>query len=130
MNTAYVAQPFRAAWRPLAGLKACATSVASLLLVGSLAAQAPSPNWPQFRGNGHLTGVAAMAPPATLALKWTYEAGESIESSAAVVDGVVYVGSTKGELIALDLETGRLRWKYETGSGGFIAQSSPAGSDG
>jgi hypothetical protein len=95
-----------------------------------VSAQAPSPNWPQFRGNPSLTGVAATAPPATLALKWTYDAGEAVESSAALADGAVYVGTTKGELIALDLETGALRWKYETGAGGFIGESSPAVSDG
>src|SRR5262245_10977366 len=85
-----------------------------------VAAQAPSASWPQFRGNPHLTGVAPAALPDTLRLKWTYEAGESIESSAAIVDGTVYVGSSKGELIAIDLETGKLRWKYTTGESGFI----------
>ena len=44
----------------------------------SVTAQQPSPNWPQFRGNPSLTGVAATAPPATLALKWTYDAGEAV----------------------------------------------------
>src|SRR5206468_10862757 len=44
-----------------------------------LSAQQSSPNWPQFRGNPSLTGVAATAPPATLALKWTYDAGEAVE---------------------------------------------------
>src|SRR6266496_3333076 len=59
----------------------------------ALSAQTPASNWPQFRGNARLTGVAPTAPPDTLKLKWTYEAGESIESSPAVADGTVYVGS-------------------------------------
>src|SRR5260221_10131724 len=126
MDNTYVAQAFRPANGRRAALKGCATSVASLVLVGSLAAQAPSANWPQFRGNASLTGVTATPPPATLSLKWTYDAGETIESSAALVDGAVYVGSTKGELIALDLETGALRWKYESGAGVFISATSPA----
>ncbi len=87
-------------------------------------------DWPQFRGTPRLSGVATAAPPATLALKWTYDAGESVESSAAIADGAVYVGSTKGELLALDLETGKLRWKYATGANGFIGESSPAVHDG
>ena len=102
----------------------------ALGLVFALSAQTPAANWPQFRGNALLTGTATTAPPATLSLKWTYEAGESIESSAAIVDGVVYVGSTKGELLALDLESGKLRWKYTTGAGTSIGESSPAVSDG
>ena len=76
-----------------------------------MSAQTPATNnWPQFRGNARRTGTATTPPPATLSLKWTYEAGEAIESSAAIVDGAVYVGSTKGELVALDLETGKRRW--------------------
>ena len=94
--------------------------VSSWLILGvGITAQTPSPNWPQFRGNPRLTGVAPTAPPDTLRLKWTFEAGDSIESSAAIVDGAVYVGSVKGELIAIDLETGKARWRYSTGEAGF-----------
>jgi len=100
------------------------------LVLTPLAAQAPAPGWTQFRGTPRLSGVATAAPPATLAVKWTYDAGESVESSAAIADGAVYVGSTKGELLALDLETGKLRWKYATGPNGFIGESSPAVHDG
>ena len=80
--------------------------------------------WPQFRGNARLTGVSTSAPPRTLKLLWKYEAGDSIDSSAAIVDGAVYVGSLTGDLMALDLATGKLRWKYATG--GSIGESSPA----
>ena len=47
-----------------------------------------SQTWPQFRGNARLTGIGSELP-ATLSLKWTYEGGESFESSPAIVDGVV-----------------------------------------
>ena len=52
--------------------------------------------------------------PASLKVVWTYEAGEPIESSAAIADGVVYVGTQSAELLALDLKTGKLLWKYKT----------------
>src|SRR5258707_455603 len=87
------------------------------------ARQVSSATWPQFRGNPRLTGVATELP-ATLSLKWTYEGGESFESSPAIVDGVVYAGAGNGDLLAIDLETGKLRWKYSTGSP--IGESSPA----
>src|SRR5689334_23384916 len=67
--------------------------------------------WPQFRGDARLTGTAAQAPPDTLKLQWTYEAPEGIESSAAIADGAVYVGAANGDLLAVDLESGKLRWK-------------------
>ena len=63
-------------------------------------------------------------PPATLKLLWTYDAGDVIDSSAAIADGVVYVGGGDGDLIALDLASGTLRWKYATGN--LIGESSPA----
>ena len=68
--------------------------------------------WPQFRGNPQLTGVATGSVPANLKLLWSFDAGESIESSAAISGGTVYVGSQSKELLAIDLETGKLRWKY------------------
>src|SRR5712692_3115400 len=113
------------------GLKAVPYTI--LIVVASIVAataQTPATNWSQFRGNARLTGETTSAPPAALKVRWTYEAGEAIQSSAAIVDGGVYVGSSKGELLALDLETGALRWKYATGEGGFIGESSPAVSDG
>ncbi|CAN5562978.1 hypothetical protein BH20ACI3_BH20ACI3_38010 [soil metagenome] len=88
----------------------------------------PADNWSQFRGNHRLTGVSQSAVPTTLKPLWTYEAGESIESSAAIVGGTVFVGSQKGELIALNLENGSAYWKFSTGSP--IGESSPAFSAG
>ena len=104
--------------------------VAAAISATSIAAQQP-PNedaWPQFRGNPELTGVASSSLPATLKLLWTFETGDSIESSAAIVDGVVYVGSEASDLVALDLDTGKLRWKYHVNDG--IGESSPAVRDG
>ena len=85
-------------------------------------------DWPQFRGNPSLTGVATSAVPKTLKLLWTFEAGDSIESSAAIVDGAVYVGSQTSELIAVNLADGKLKWKYKVKDG--IGESSPAVGDG
>jgi eukaryotic-like serine/threonine-protein kinase len=97
--------------------------MASTLLASS---QAPSTSseWRQFRGNPRLTGVAPSVPPDTLKVIWSYQAGEAILSSPAVAEGVVYVGVGNGDLIAVDLASGKLRWKYSTKS--FVDESSPA----
>ncbi len=95
--------------------------------VASTAAQrpaAPAAAWPQFRGTPQLTGRSAAALPPTLKLLWMYNAGDVIDSSAAIVEGVVYVGGGNGDLLALDLDSGKLRWKYQTGN--LIGESSPA----
>jgi len=98
--------------------------VCVLCLLGGLHAQ-PSPSWPQFRGNLLLTGVAAEALKAPLKVQWTYEAGESIESSAAIANGTVFVGSQPGVLVALDLASGKPKWQYKVSESG-LAESSPA----
>ena len=63
-----------------------------------------------------------------LALRWSYQAKEGIGSSAAIVDGTVYVASMDGMLHAIDLATGKARWQYATG--GSVEESSPAVRDG
>ena len=97
----------------------------ALLLPAILSA---ADEWPQFRGNPQLTGVTASVVPATLKLLWTYEAGDAIESSAAISGGSVYVGAQTAELLAIDLATGKLRWKYKAQDG--IGESSPAVANG
>ncbi|HEX8145460.1 MAG TPA: PQQ-binding-like beta-propeller repeat protein [Pyrinomonadaceae bacterium] len=113
------------------------TSFASLFLFLVLhlspyvvSAQWAAPDaWPQFRGNPLLTGVSKSDLPKNLRLLWTYEAGEAIESSAAIADGTVFVGTQKGELVALDLGSGSVRWKYTAAKEG-IGESSPAVANG
>src|SRR6058998_4345521 len=68
-----------------------------------IAGQQDSADWPMFRGGVKLCGIAETKLPETLQLRWTYQAKESIESSAAIVDGVVYVGSSDGTLHAVDM---------------------------
>jgi outer membrane protein assembly factor BamB len=90
---------------------------------------APADGWPQFRGTAHLTGVSTSPLPETLKVLWTFDAGDAIESSAAIYGGSVYVGSGKGELLAVDLQSGALRWRYATKEA--VGESSPCvGPDG
>ena len=94
------------------------------LAISVVAQEASADNWSQFRGNQSLTGVSQSNVPSTLKQLWTWEAGESIESSAAIVGGTVFVGSQKGELVALSLDNGSVYWKFATGNP--IGESSPA----
>jgi len=102
-------------------------SVISLPIV-VCAQDTPPDNWSQFRGNHSLTGVSLSSVSSSLRNVWTYEAGDAIESSPAIVGGTVFVGSQKGELVALNLENGAVYWKYS--SGAAIGESSPAFSNG
>ncbi|MDE2926658.1 MAG: PQQ-binding-like beta-propeller repeat protein [Acidobacteriota bacterium] len=85
-------------------------------------------DWPQFRGSPSLTGVSGARLPSSPELAWTHEAGDPIESSAAVSGGRVFVGTAGGELHAVDLESGALAWRYEAQDA--IGESSAAVSGG
>lgn len=109
---------------------------ALILLLAFALLGAPQPgarpaadSWPQFRGDPRLTGVARSPLAATLKLLWAREVGESIESSAAIAEGMVFVGTRPGGLVAVSLEDGVVRWTYPVGGEG-IGESSPAVSGG
>jgi len=59
---------------------------------------------------------------------WTDDLGGGIESSPAVANGVVYVGSTSGTMYAVAAATGTTLWSGTTNAS--IGTSSPAVVDG
>lgn len=80
----------------------------------SAPATRPTAGWPQFRGDPQQTGVAGALPAGPLRLRWKFRAEDAIESTAAIVDGNVYVGSNDGFLYCLDVRDGSRRWRYAT----------------
>tara|TARA_Y100001934_G_scaffold275554_1_gene370238 strand:- start:44 stop:1231 length:1188 start_codon:yes stop_codon:yes gene_type:complete len=79
-----------------------------------LAATATQADWPMFRGNPGLTGVSDAKLPNQLALLWKYKVGEPVKSSAAIVDGRVFVGGDDGQMHCINLTTGKKIWTYVT----------------
>jgi len=77
-----------------------------------------------FRGNLQHTGVYDALGIAKLnGIKWKFHTSGRVISSPAVVNGAAYVGSTDGNLYALDAASGTLKWKFSTQSS---VTSSPA----
>jgi outer membrane protein assembly factor BamB len=58
---------------------------------------------------------------------WSYATGSQVESSPAVANGLVYIGSDDNRVCALDGRTGAKLWVYITGNSVF---SSPAVANG
>jgi outer membrane protein assembly factor BamB len=85
-------------------------------------------DWAMFGRN--LARTASTGPSGKLPqgkLKWSFITGDHIQSSPAVSDGTVYIGSNDGYVYAIDAETGQEKWKYKTGS---WVESSPVIVDG
>jgi outer membrane protein assembly factor BamB len=80
-----------------------------------LAATATAADWPAFRGGGPLQGRAVDDLPEQPKLLWERKLGGPIQSSAAIVQGTVFVGSDDGKIYALALDTGAVRWSFATG---------------
>jgi len=82
-----------------------------LSLLTSLVRQVEADDWPLFRGNTAGTGVAASGLPETLNPLWTFSAGDTFfAATAAISDGVVYVGDAESKFYAIDLNTGKELW--------------------
>jgi eukaryotic-like serine/threonine-protein kinase len=60
-------------------------------------------------------------------LMWSYATGSYVQSSPAVANGVVYVGSSDHNVYALNASTGTKLWSYATGD---YVYSSPAVANG
>lgn len=86
-------------------------------------------NWAQFGfGTRHqrtnpYENVLSPSNVGQIDLDWSYTTGALVESSPAVVNGVLYVGSDDHNVYALNATTGAKLWSYTTGGN---VTSSPA----
>ena len=94
----------------------------------TLAVSASAQDVRMFRGDLARTGVADGVPIRALTgVKWAFHTEGRVISTPAVVDGVVYFGSTDGKVYAVAAATGTLRWAFQTEA---RVTSSPAVADG
>src|SRR5947209_5058287 len=86
-------------------------------------------DWPQFHrdvartGNNPFENTLTTGNVAQLSEAWTFTTGGAVESSPAVVNGVLFVGSNDGTLYAINASTGTLKWSVTLGG---AVKSSPA----
>jgi outer membrane protein assembly factor BamB len=75
-------------------------------------------NWVMFRGeNGRGATSTTLTPP--LGIKWKLKLQDREERAYAfnnpvVLEDTIYFGSTDGNIYALDIESGYMRWVYKT----------------
>lgn len=111
--------------KSLSLLLICVLTVSSLslLTVKPTDAQVSPGDWPMLLGDPSHTGSETGGSLITPNLLWSYPTPGGGESSPAIVNGVLYVGSGDGNLYALNATDGIKLWNYSTG--GTIG-SSPA----
>jgi outer membrane protein assembly factor BamB len=87
-------------------------------------------NWSQFRfgtnhqGTNPYENVLSTKNVDELDVQWIFTTQGAVESSPAVVNGVVYIGSDDGNLYALNAATGAMKWSYFTGTAAGRADNS------
>src|SRR5882762_6413394 len=88
-----------------------------LCLSVSTVTLAKDPGAAMFRGNPSHTGVYdAAGVPKLTGVKWKFHTNGLVVSSPAVANGTAYIGSTDGNLYAVDLQSGTQKWKFKTGA--------------
>ena len=100
-------------------IQAAALAAAALVgLAGAtvIARSSPADTAAVFRGDIAHTGVYhAPALERFGGMAWRFQTGGPVQSTPAVADGVLYVGSGDGYLYALDARTGGLRRRWSPG---------------
>ena len=92
-------------------------AIPAVALAALLAAPLAAADWPLFLGNPDRNAVSPTPLDPPLETAWTYEAPGGVDSTAIIVDGVVYFGEMDGRFHAVDLETGEARWVYQANLG-------------
>jgi len=91
-----------------------AAALAAAIGIAALSATQQSAS--MFRGGAAHTGVYPSAPLRRFGgLQWRVQTGGMVQSSAALQEGALYIGSGDGLLYALDATTGAQRWRFRTG---------------
>lgn len=85
------------------------------LAVSSLAVPA---DWPQLQGNGLRSGTApGFVLPENPGLAHAIAGSDGFYAAPVIADGTVYAIDGSGQVLAADLQTGEIRWRFQTAGG-------------
>lgn len=81
------------------------------------AGSVPESQWASFRNGLTNRGVANSTFPEAPELLWELTSPDGITSTPVIGDGKAYVGTLSGDVLCLDLQSGKEIWKYTTSEG-------------
>lgn len=109
----------------------------SILIAAQHVASAQNVDWPRVGNDPGATRYSPLkqidrASVKRLQVAWTYHVsdmskGSTIECTPIVVDGVMYVTTVRGNVVALDAATGSEKWKYDPGKSRYKVASPVSG---
>ena len=103
-------------------LRMSSALIVLVVAVATAGAQSAT-EWPVYRGDHGLRGVASEAVGDVLVRRWTYRAERAITGSVVVRDGRVYASSRDGHLHVINLADGAplQRWPLAAGAAASVA---------
>src|SRR6266850_930433 len=91
-------------------------NVGALFALAVLSSPAFGQDASMFRGNPQHTGIYQSAGvPRFHQVQWKFHTNGYVLSTPAISAGVLYVGSTDGNLYAVDIKSGTQKWKFPAG---------------
>ena len=102
-------------------------TLAMFMVAGVVSANSENDDWPMFHHDLSLSGYTMYDGPDTSDLAWSWATGKGIQSSPAIVDGVLYFSTLDGQLIARNAEDHSPVWTTYVAS---PIHSSPAVAEG
>jgi outer membrane protein assembly factor BamB len=99
------------------------------LCVGASSGLAAQTDWTSYRRDHNNSGATSgtTAFNGKLILVWRYRADSRITSTPVVHGDLVYAGTWNGDVLALDLATGRVHWRAHLGANPDEAYGGPRG---
>lgn len=73
-------------------------------------------SWSMFRHDSQHTGYSASPRLNGNSVLWSYTTSVAVESSPAVIDGMIYVASDDGNVYCLEAYTGTKMWNFTVGA--------------
>ncbi len=81
------------------------------------AAKPGAVDWPFYRGDAAMSGVADTSLPAKPELLWSFKTGGPIKSSPVISQNRVFIGSDDGNVYAIGLADGKKAWAFKADAG-------------
>src|SRR5580692_5333675 len=101
------------------------TTMMATMLCGICAAQSTT-GWPVYNGGldgDHYSKLAQINRTNVQQLKvaWTFDTGEKggLQDNPLVIGQTLYAFTASQKVLALDAATGKLKWQFDSGVGGF-----------